>query len=291
MPHVLHRPATRSPYMAKWDDLVLAIPPHAGGRYQAPAAVTLLETLLGLHEAQLTLLRGLHRDVRPLREGPFHAGRLHLEAVRAPQATRDEQLERLKSARSCFTDAMGTERDKARLSFIALHLGLCWLMLGAERDAREWTQLAHRTAVEAMKDILVEASKHQGLTQNRYLDPALTFFMFFTSTATLGAGYLFWDRVLSKRTGTVMRRALGQMQALADYVDMLGEVRLRLGELPHDVARYELTHGVDEQQSVARITIRKLISDREAIYFNGRETRKVTWNDQERSEVITRELI
>lgn len=60
--------------MAKWDDLVLAIPPHGGGRHQAPAAVALLETLLGLHEAQLTLLRGLRRDVRPLQEGPFMPG-------------------------------------------------------------------------------------------------------------------------------------------------------------------------------------------------------------------------
>ncbi|AEI67675.1 hypothetical protein [Corallococcus macrosporus] len=277
--------------MAKWDDLVLAIPPHAGGRLEVPAPAALLETLLGLHDVQLTLLRGLRRELRPLQEGPFHAGRTHLEAARVAHAPRDEQLERLKAARGCFTEAMGMERDKARLSFIALHLGLCWLLLGAERDAREWTQLAHRTAVEAMKDILVDASKHQGLTRNRYLDPAITFFMFFTSAATLGAGYLFWDRVLSKRTGTVMRRALVQMQSLADYVDALGEIRLRLGELPHDVARYELTHGVDEQQFVARITIRKLINDREAIYFNGRETRKVTWNDQERSEVITRELL
>ncbi|WP_426752543.1 hypothetical protein [Myxococcus sp. Y35] len=277
--------------MAKWDELVLAVPPQLGGRLEAPVPVTLLETLLGLQDAQLDLLRGLQRDVRPFLEGPFHAARTHLDAARTAHAARDAQLEHLKSARECFQEALGLERDKARQSLISLHLGLCWWMFGAERDAREWLQRAHRSAVEAMKDILIDASNASGLTRNRLLDPALNFFMFFTSAATLGAGYLFWERVLSRFTDKRMRRALGQLESLGDCVDALGEIRLRMGALPSEVARYELTHGVDDRQAVARITIRKLISDREAIYFNGRETRRVTWNDQERSEVLTRELI
>ncbi|MCP3137859.1 hypothetical protein [Pyxidicoccus xibeiensis] len=277
--------------MARWDDLVLAVPRQSSGRLEAPAAAMLLEALLGTQEEQLTLLRQLHRDVRQLQEGPFNAGRIHLEAAMKPHRTREEQVELLKSARGSFTDALGMERDKARSSLIALHLGFSWLLLGAVKDAREWTQLAHRTAVEAMKDILTEAAVDKGLTHNRYLDPALVFVMFFTSAATLGAGYLFWDRVISKRTDKVMRRALNQLQCLADYVDTVGEIRVRLGEVPTNVPRYELTHGVDESQFLSRVTIRKLISDREAMYFNGRETRKVTWNDSERSEVITRELL
>ena len=277
--------------MAKWDELVLAVLPRAGGRLEAPLPMSLVEAMLGVQETQLDLLHGLRRDVRPFHRGPFHTARQHLEAVRADDISRDARLERLRSARECIKEALALEHDKARQSLLALHLGLCWWMFGAERDAREWTHLAHRSAVEAMKEILVDASNTPGLTRNRLLDPALNFFMFFTSAATLGAGYLFWDRVLSRHTGKVMGRALAQLESLGDYVDALGEIRLRLGEIPSDVARYELTHGVDDRQSVARITIRKLISDREAIYFNGRETRKVTWNDQERSEVLTRERI
>ncbi|MFP2908890.1 hypothetical protein ACLESD_28340 [Pyxidicoccus sp. 3LFB2] len=277
--------------MAKWDDLVMAVPKPSGGRLKDEATTLLLETLLGTQEEQFTLLRELHRDVRQLQEGPFHAGRIHLEAALKPHRTRDEQVELLKAARGSFTDALGMERDKARTSLISLHLGLCWMLLGAEKDAREWTQLAHRTAVESMKDILTEATTEKGLTRNRYLDPALVFVMFFTSAATLGAGYLFWDRVISKRADKVMRRALTQLECLADYVDTVGEIRIRLGEASTDVPRYELTHGVDESQYLSRVTIRKLISDREAMYFNGRETRKVTWSDSERSEVITRELM
>ncbi|MFP2925915.1 hypothetical protein ACLESO_11995 [Pyxidicoccus sp. 3LG] len=277
--------------MARWDDLVLAVPSQVGGRLEESAASALLETLLGTQDEQLTLLRELHRDVRQLQEGPFNAGRIHLEAALKPHRMRDERVELLKAARSSFTDALGMERDKARCSLIALHLGFSWLLLGAVKDAREWTLLAHRTAVEAMKDILTEAAGDKGLTRNRYLDPALVFVMFFTSAATLGAGYLFWDRVISKRTDKVMRKALTQLERLADYVDTLGEIRVRLGEVPTAVPRYELTHGVDESQLLSRVTIRKLISDKEAMYFNGRETRKVTWNDSERSEVITRELL
>ncbi|WP_171818008.1 hypothetical protein [Pyxidicoccus fallax] len=277
--------------MAGWDDLVVAVTRPTGGRLEDSAISTLVETLLGTREAQLTLLQQLQRDVRQLQEGPFHAGRIHLESALKPHRTRDERLELLKAARGSFTDALGMERDKARVSLTALHLGFCWLLLGAEKDAREWIQMAHRTAVEAMKDILTEAATDKGLTHNRYLDPALTFFMFFTSAATLGAGYLFWDHVISKRTDKVMRRALTQLESLADYVDMVGEVRLRLGEIPTAVPRYELSHGLDESRFLSRVTIRKLISDREAMYFNGRETRKVTWNDTERSEVITRELL
>ena len=37
--------------------------------------------------------------------------------------------------------------------------------------------------------------------------------------------------------------------------------------------------------------LRKRLSDKEAMYFNGRETRKVTWNDSERSEVIPHERL
>ncbi|WP_164014275.1 hypothetical protein [Pyxidicoccus trucidator] len=277
--------------MAKWDDLVMAVPRPAGGRLKDEATTLLLETLLSTEEEQRTLLRELHRDVRQLQEGPFHAGRIHLEAALKPHRMRDDQMELLKAARASFTDALGMERDKARISLIALHLGLCWLLLGAEKDAREWTLMAHRTAVESMKDILTEAASDKGLTHNRYLDPALTFFMFFTSAATLGAGYLFWDQVISKRADKVMRRALTQLEYLADYVDTVGEIRVRLGEAPTDVPRYELTHGLDESQYLSRVTIRKLISDKEAMYFNGRETRKVTWSDSERSEVITRELL
>jgi hypothetical protein len=277
--------------MAKWEDLVLAVSRPAGGRMEDPAVASLLETLLGTQEAQLTLLRQLHRDVRQLQEGPFHAGRIHLEAALKPHRTREERLELLKAARGSFTDALGMERDKARTSLISLHLGFCWLLLGAEKDAREWAQMAHRTAVEAMKDILTEAASDKGLTRNRYLDPALVFVMFFTSAATLGAGYLFWDRVISRRTDKVMRKALTQLECLADYVDTVGEIRVRLGEPPTAVPRYELTHGLDESQYLSRVTIRKLLSDKEAMYFNGRETRKVTWSDSERSEVITRELL
>lgn len=277
--------------MARWDELVLAVPKQAGAGLGDAAAATLLETLLGTQEEQLTLLRQLHRDAKQLQEGPFHAGRIHLEAALKPHRTRDDRLELLKAARNSFTDALGMERDKARTSLIALHLGFCWLLLGAEKDAREWTQMAHRTAVESMKDILAEAAADQGLTHNRYLDPAMNFLIFFTSAATLGAGYLFWDRVISKRTDKVLRRALNQLECLADYVDTVGEIRVRLGEAATSVPRYELTHGVDDSQFLSRVTIRKLISDKEAMYFNGRETRKVTWNDKERSEVITRELL
>lgn len=277
--------------MARWDELVMAVPKPAGVRLEDSAVAALLETLLGTQEEQLTLLRQLHRDVKQLQEGPFQAGRIHLEAALKPHRTREEQLELLKAARNSFTDALGMERDKARISLIALHLGFCWLLLGAEKDAREWTQMAHRTAVESMKDILAEAASDKGLTHNRYLDPALTFVIFFTSAATLGAGYLFWDRVISKRTDKVLRRALSQLECLADYVDTIGEIRVRLGEPPDSVPRYELSHGLDESRFLSRVTIRKLLSDREAMYFNGRETRKVTWNDKERSEVITRELL
>jgi len=255
------------------------------------AATLLLETLLGTEGEQLTLLRELHRDVRQLQEGPYHAGRSHLQAALKPHRTREEQEELLKAARDSFTDALGTEQDKARTSLISLHLGLCWLLLGAEKDAREWTMMAHRTAVESMKDILTEAASDKGLTRSRLLAPALVFLMFFTSAATLGAGYLFWDRLIGKRADKVMRRALTQLECLADYVDTVGELRLRLGEAPTGVPHYELTHSVDESQFLSSIAIRKRLSDKEAMYFNGRETRKVTWNDSERSEVITHERL
>lgn len=277
--------------MARWEELVTAVPQRAGARLEDAAAAELLRALLGTQEEQLTLLRQLHRDVKLLQEGPFHAGRIHLESALKPHRTRDEQLELLKAARGSFTDALGMERDKARTSLVALHLGLCWLLLGAERDAREWVQMAHRTAVESMKDILTEAAAGQGLARHRYLNPALNFVIFFTSAATLGAGYLFWDRVISKRTDKVLRAALGQMESLADYVDTIAEIRVRLGEPAESIPRYELTHALDEGRFISRVTIRKLLSDREAMYFNGRETRKVTWNDKERSEVVTRELL
>lgn len=277
--------------MARWDDLVVAVTRPAGVRLEDPAVASLVETLLGTLEEQLLLLQRLQRDAHPLREGPFHSGRAHLEAALETRRAREERLALLHAARASFTDALSLEQDKVRASLVTLHLGCCELLLGAEKQAREWLQLAHRTAVEAMKDLLSEATRDKGLTRNRFLDPALVFLMFFTSAATLGAGYLFWDRVISQRTDKVLRRALTQLESLAHYVDTVGQLRLRLGEPAPLVPRYELSHALDEGQYLSRITIRKLISDREAMYFNGRETRKVTWNDTERSEVITRELL
>ena len=55
--------AHRSPHMAKWDDLVLAVPRPVSGRLEDPATMSLLETLLATEEEQLTLLRRLRHVV------------------------------------------------------------------------------------------------------------------------------------------------------------------------------------------------------------------------------------
>ncbi|MBZ4399491.1 MULTISPECIES: hypothetical protein [unclassified Myxococcus] len=274
--------------MATWNDLILATPRQVNGRHQEEGPVALQEALLGTEGEQLVLLGHLHREPHLLREGAFHAGRAHLEASTRPSCTRDERLEQIRAAGHRFTEALGAERDTARVSLISLHLGLCRLLLGSPKDAREWLGMANQSAVETLKDILTEATGEQGFTRNRLLGGMLNFVMFFTSSATLGAGYLVWDRVMSKRSDKVLRRALARMEPLAGYIDALREMRLRLGEPASSVPRYVVTHTVDDSQCLSRITIRTLVGEGEAVDFNGRETRRVSRTGSERTTPLIR---
>lgn len=274
--------------MATWNDLIQATPRQVGGKFQDEGSVALLEALLGTEGEQLVLLGHLHREPHLLREGAFHQGRIHLETATQPECTREAQLELLKSASHCFTEALGAERDTARVSLISLHLGVCRLLLGSPKDAREWAAMANQAAVETLKDILTEATGEQGFTRNRYLGGVLNFVIFFTSSATLGAGYLVWDRVMSKRADKVLRRALARMEPLAGYIDSIREMRLRLGEAASNVPRYVVTHAVDDSQCLSRITIRALVGEGESVDFNGRETRRVSRTGSERITTVIR---
>ncbi|MCP3105225.1 hypothetical protein LZ198_40785 [Myxococcus sp. K15C18031901] len=263
--------------MATWNDLILATPRQIAGKLQDEGATTFLETFLRTEGEQVVLLGHLHRGPHLLREGAFNDGRVHLEAATRPYCARDERMDLVRSASHCFTEALRTERDAARLSLISLHLGICGLLLGGPKDAREWTSIAHQTAVEALKGILSQALAEQAPTRNRYLGGVLNFIIFFTSSATLGAGYLAWDRLLSKRTDKVLRRALARMEPLARYIETVREIRLRLGEPASVVPRYEVTPTLDARESLSQLSIRTLLGDDDdALDFNGRETRRAS---------------
>ncbi|QSQ15924.1 hypothetical protein [Myxococcus landrumensis] len=274
--------------MATWNDLILATPRQVGGKLQDEGPVALLEALLGTEGEQLVLLGHLPREPHLLREGAFHEGRGHLEAAAKPQCSRDERLEHLKSASLCFTQALSVERDAARVSLLALHVAMCRLLLGVPKESREWLGMAHQGAAETLKDILTEATGAQGFTRNRYLGGMLNFVIYFTSSATLGAGYLFWDRVMSKRADKVLRRALTRMEPLAAYVDTVRELRLRLGEPTTGMPRYQVAHTLDSGRWVCRVTLRILVGEDDAEDFNGRDTRRVSRTGSERSSTVIR---
>ncbi|WP_338866637.1 hypothetical protein [Myxococcus stipitatus] len=274
--------------MATWNDLILATPRHVGGKLLDEGPVALLEALLGTEGEQRVLLSHLQREPQLPRGGAFHEGRDHLEAATKPQCPREERLERLKSASLCFTRALSAERDTARVSLLALYVAMCRLLLGMPKESREWLAMAHQGAVELLKDILTEATGAQGFTRNRYLGGMLNFVIYFTSSATLGAGYLFWDRVMNRRADKVLRRALTQMEPLAAYVDSLREIRLRLGESTTSVPRYVVAHTLDGGQWVCRITLRTLVGEDEAEDFNGQDTRRVSRTGSERSTTVIR---
>ena len=262
--------------MATWNDLILATPRQLAGKLQDEGATAFLETFLRTEEEQATLLDHLHRGAPPPKGGAFDDGRVHLEAATRPYCARDERMELVRSASQCFTEALRLERDTARLSLISLHLGICGLLLGGPKDAREWTSIAHQTAVEALKGILAHAMAERALSRNRYLGGMLNFLIFFTSSATLGAGYLVWDRVLSKRTDRVLRRAMERMEPLARYIETVRELRLRLGEPASVVPRYEVTPTLDASDFLSQLSIRTVLGDDDALDFNGRETRRAS---------------
>ena len=133
-----------------------------------------------------------------------------MEAAKKPQRTREERLELIKAARSRFTDALGVERDKARISLVSLHLGLCWLLLGNVVDAREWTAKAHEAAVQAMKEILSKAVNHNGPSESEVINNITAFAAFFSWPILFMLGPNLWEKATNRKSEELRRLALSQ---------------------------------------------------------------------------------
>lgn len=123
----------------------------AVGKAGAAEGQRLVRQLVGLQEEQVKLLKVIDAKVDALIQGPFQAGRLHLDDALAVWRDPHDRVHLLREARSSFTQALAQDRDEVRASLAALHLSVVWIALESPEDVRRALRVAH---VHAMAGIL-----------------------------------------------------------------------------------------------------------------------------------------
>jgi hypothetical protein len=106
----------------------------AAGKASATEGARVLRQLVGLQEAQLTLLRALDVKVDALLAGPFGTGSRQLRDALVEGRDPGDRDRLLRDARASFTQALGQDTDHLRRSLAALHLGAVWVALGSKLD-------------------------------------------------------------------------------------------------------------------------------------------------------------
>jgi hypothetical protein len=188
--------------------LVVAVSATVAEKFAEKAAEELVSALLKGQKEQTILLERIDRNVQQLIEGPFYAGEIRLREALAPHRTPQQRDDLITKARDTFYDAYGQERTPLRLSLISLNIGICWLALGSEYDARSWIGQAHNFS----KDAAIEVVK---VANQRNLDWYLDVMMI----------------------GDKRRAPVDRMQ---EYLLALKELRLSLGEAPRSIPWYSI---------------------------------------------------
>lgn len=145
---------------AKWFGLAAKVakfgPVHdalPGGEH----VLDMVKALYDIEDEQSRVLHSIDANVKLLKEGPYRAGRLLLsEAYRL--GDRDGESRRLlETAKDRFYDAQPLASSVQERTLVELHLGLVWLALGRDDDARYWLEQSYQSARTVIDELTKQA--------------------------------------------------------------------------------------------------------------------------------------
>jgi hypothetical protein len=94
----------------------------------AGPAIELLKAISRVEDAQTAMLAAIGRDVRLIREGPFHAAQEHLATAHRYKPQHPDYKGELKDAKKSLLQAWGQAASEEEKSLIRYHLGLVALL-------------------------------------------------------------------------------------------------------------------------------------------------------------------
>ncbi len=213
-----------------WDDLVEAVSEDlveavvtgdlATGLPKATVK-RLLRTILGLHSAEVQLLRSIDRNTRALMKGPFKTGLEYLDEAQDDNRSVEQRVDSLQLAKPMFMNAYGNLKDdNLWASLCELHIGLCWLMFGSIYDAKKWIRRSYESAEQVIKDIEQQANDPK-------LHPWNVVSMPLVAIPWLGSAVAFkGHREITKRR---INEAAGQINEISSYEAAVRRIGARLG--------------------------------------------------------------
>jgi hypothetical protein len=114
--------------------------------------VAVVRALLGVQDAQTTMLNLIARDVALVREGPFRSAQARLEQAARAGVRNPRYSKLLEESESRFIDAIAQAASAQERAVVEFHLGYVCCLLNERDEAKHWIVTSEKTA----KSVLVE---------------------------------------------------------------------------------------------------------------------------------------
>lgn len=102
---------------------------------------------------QLILFDRIERNLRFLIEAPFRSSLVYLSDAVKPHRELTEKLALIDKAKDKFIEALVLEQDLLGKVQIKIYVGVCWVLLGKNKDACDWFEKAYETVHQMLVDI------------------------------------------------------------------------------------------------------------------------------------------
>lgn len=163
---------------ARWFGLVSTVAQFGPVRSRLPGSdrvLPMIKALYDIEDEQAKVLHSIDANVKLLKEGPYRAGRLLLSEAHRIGDRDEESRKLLESAKDRFYDAQPLASSVQERCLVEMHLGLVWLALGRDDDARHWLEQSYQSARRVI-DTLTEQAGNIKVLKSKWATTALSIY-------------------------------------------------------------------------------------------------------------------
>ena len=161
---------------AKWFGLASKVANFGPIHDAVPGSDHVLEMIKALYDIedeQSRVLQSIDSNVKLLKEGPYRAGRLLLSEAHRLGDRDDESRRLLETAKDRFYDAQPLASSVQERALAEMHLGLVYLALRRNDDARHWLEQAYQSA-RVVIDALIKQAGNVKVLKTKWATTALS---------------------------------------------------------------------------------------------------------------------
>jgi hypothetical protein len=163
---------------AKWFSLVSSVAKFGPVQAALPGSehiLPMIKALYDIEDEQVKVLNCIDSNVKLLKEGPFRAGRLLVSEANRIGDRDGEGRRLLESAKDRFYDAQPLASSVQERALVEMHLGLVWLALGRDADARYWLEQSYQSA-RVVIDTLTKQAGDVKVLHSKWATTALSIY-------------------------------------------------------------------------------------------------------------------